>query len=281
MWATDSKRTSQNIGAGAGASPRTRVKMVLRKHKGEDTGAWGYGYGFVLDKRFADKENRMETYPISLAIFDFIPPLAFLAGAFFLVRIGLLCRGKSAGGMVMAGTLLVFLGGFLTATWKLLYTTGTADIQWMRQSQFVFSAFGFLGMFVAVIYMVRGHMKNKTAGAILSIAAWKLPFLLVMTVSSLGAEGILTYLAFRRKANLAAIGFVIGVLGILAMGALASAEQTLTMQWVEESVNAVGQLGFMTGSILLYRNFKATGGFGATNRGLVEATSSDCRARRW
>ena len=67
----------------------------------------------------------METYPVSLALFDFIPTLAFLTGAFYLVRTGVLCRGKPCGRMVMAGGLLVFLGGFFKATWKLLYTTGS------------------------------------------------------------------------------------------------------------------------------------------------------------
>jgi hypothetical protein len=203
----------------------------------------------------------METYPISLALFDFVPTLAFLVGAFFLVRISLICRGNRTGRMVMAGTLLVFLGGFFKATWKLLYTTGTADIVWMNQGQFVFSAIGFLGMCVAVILMVRGRKKADAskAGPVMAMAAWKIPFLFVMTVASLGAEGILATLAFRRKARAAAIGFVIGVLGILAMGALASAEQTIVMQWVEESVNTVGQLGFMAGCILLYQDYKRGG----------------------
>jgi len=31
------------------------------------------------------------------------------------------------------------------------------------------------------------------------------------------------------------------------------------MQWIEEAVNPIGQLGFMLGSILLYRDFKAKG----------------------
>ena len=203
----------------------------------------------------------METYPVSLALFDFVPTLAFLIGAFFLVRISLLSRGRKCSRMVMAGTLFVFLGGFLKAAWKLLYATGTADIQWMSQGQFVFSGIGFLGMCVAVILMVRGNRKSDAvkAGPVLAMAAWKIPFLFVMTVASLGAEGILAYLAFRRKATLAAAGFVIGVLGILAMGGLASAEQTLAMQWIEESVNTLGQLGFMTGCIFLYRDFKAAG----------------------
>lgn len=201
----------------------------------------------------------MEAYPLSLALFDFVPPLAFLAGAFYLVRTAMICRGRPTGRMLMAGTLLVFLGGFFKATWKLLYSTGAADIQWMNQGQFVFSAVGFLGMCVAVIYMARSERHRSASPVALSIAAWKIPFLFVMTVTSLAAEGILAYLAFRRRARLAAVGFIIGVLGILAMGALASAEQTVAMQWVEEAVNTVGQLGFMAGSILLYRNFRATG----------------------
>lgn len=204
----------------------------------------------------------METYPLSLAIFDFFPTLAFLVGSFFLVRIAMLCRGKPTGRMVMAGTLLVFLGGFLKATWKLLYAANVADVQWMSQGQFVFSAFGFLGMCVAVIYMVRGLKKTGgagTGGAVMAMAAWKLPFLFVMTLASLGAAGILTYLSFRRKAVWAAIGFIICVLGLLGMGALASADQTLAMQWVEESINTLGQLGFMAGCILLFQNFKAGG----------------------
>lgn len=74
--------------------------------------------------------------------------------------------------------------------------------------------------------------------------------------SSLGAEGMLAYMAFRRRVFLAAAGFVVGVLGILAMGALASAEQTVAMQWVAESVNTLGQSGFMVGSIFLHRDFQ-------------------------
>jgi hypothetical protein len=110
--------------------------------------------------------------------------------------------------------------------------------------------------------MVRGGKKTDVskAGPVMAMAAWKIPFLFVMTVTSLGAEGILAYLAFKRKVPVAAIGFVTGVLGILAMGALASADQTLAMQWVEETVNAIGQLGFMLGSIFLYQNYKVEGG---------------------
>lgn len=74
----------------------------------------------------------------------------------------------------------------------------------------------------------------------LAIAPWKISFLFLMIITSLAAEGILTYIAFKRKVVAAVIGFIIGVMGILAMGALASAEQTISMQWIEQTINIVG-----------------------------------------
>lgn len=201
----------------------------------------------------------METYPISLALFDFLPNIAFLIGAVFLVKTAFICRGMRCARIMMAGTLLVFLGGFLKATWKLLYAANIADIQWMSQAQFVLLGIGFPILFAAVLLMARGRSAAAQTAVLLGMAPWKIPFLFLMTVTSLGAEGILAYIAFRRRVFLAAAGFVIGALGILAMGALASAEQTVAMQWVAESVNTIGQSGFMVGSIFLYRDFKNRG----------------------
>lgn len=203
-----------------------------------------------------------EIYPLSLALFDLVPIFAFLAGAYFLVKTSLVCRGKPCGRMMMmmAGALLVFLGDFFKATWKLFYTFLIADIRWMSQGQFVFSSIGFLGICVGVIYMVRGRKAASTPGGVMaSMAPWKIPFLFVMTLASLGAEGILAYLAGKRGVRAAAIGFVVGVMGLVAMGALASAEQTLVMQWIEEVVNTIGQAGFMLGSIFLYKDFESRG----------------------
>lgn len=200
-----------------------------------------------------------ETYPVSLALFDFVPTFAFLIGAFYLVRVSLICRGRPAGRMLMAGTLLVFLGGFTKAFWKFLVALEVADVVWLGQLQFILAGIGFLGMCVAVIYMVRGHRRAGSGGVVFALAPWKLPFLFLMTLFSLGAEGILTYMAFRRGLTLAGAAFAVGVMGIVAMGALASAEQTIAMQWIEELTNTIGQCGFMLGSILLHRDFKARG----------------------
>lgn len=199
----------------------------------------------------------METYPLSLALFDFIPTIAFLVGAYFLVRITLMLRGSPCGRMAIAGSALVFLGGFLKALWKLLYAANVGDYQWMSQVQFILLAPGFLALLVTVILIAR--VKKKVAVPLMVMAPWKIPLLAIMTLSSMGLQGILTYMAFQRKNTLAAVGFIIAFLCLVGMGAMASGEQTLARQWIEESINSVGELGFMLGAILLHRDFATKG----------------------
>jgi hypothetical protein len=88
------------------------------------------------------------------------------------------------------------------------------------------------------------------------MALWKIPFLAVMTVCSLGLHSVLSYLSFRRRARLAGGMFVLAALALLAMAGLAGGEQTVALQWTEESINSVGQLAFATGSYLLFRRYR-------------------------
>lgn len=194
-------------------------------------------------------------YSLGLALFDFVPVFAFLIAAYFLVRITLLARGKPCGRMMMAGTLLIFAGGFLKVIWKLLFTLEIADIKIFSEAQFVILAFGFLAMVVAVILITRGDKAG--GGTVLAMAPWKIPFLAVMTICSLGAQGILTYISFKKGAKLAAVMFIIAVLCMLGMSGMASSmEQTITNQWIEESINSIGQISLAIGSFLLYQVFK-------------------------
>lgn len=201
----------------------------------------------------------METYPISLALFDFIPNFFFLTGAFFLAKTTLICSGPGYARLLMAGASLVFLGGFFKALWKLIYAAQWADIRWMSDVQFLLLGIGFLMIFLSVLRMVRKPKNNLPPAMFLGAIPVKIPLIFLTTTTSLGAEGILTYIAFQRKLNWAAAGFIVGVLGILAMGALAGAEQSVAMQWVAEATNTIGQGGFMLGNLLLYRDFKKRG----------------------
>jgi hypothetical protein len=202
-----------------------------------------------------------ETYPLSLALYDFVPVTFFLVGAIFLVRMVTQMCGVRCRRFAIAGSLLVFLGGFLKAVWKLLYTTGVGDFQLLSESQFALSAPGFLVLLIVVIWMARGERMagEGKAAIVLAIATWKIPLLIVMTLASMGVQGILAYTSFQRGEKLAAVGFIVAFLCLVGMGAMASGEQTLAWQWMAQSINTVGQFGFMLGSILLYGNVAKLG----------------------
>jgi hypothetical protein len=197
-----------------------------------------------------------ETYPLALALYDFLPVTFFLIGAIFLVRTSIRMCGLHCGRLAIVGSLLIFLGGFLKAFWKLLFTIGVGNYHLLSESQFPLVATGFLVLLFAVIMMARSDREAKiiNAASILLMSTWKIPFLIVMTLTSMGVQGILTFVSFQRKAKLAAVGFIVAFLGLVGLGALASGEQTLARQWIEQSINTVGQLGFMVGSIVLHQD---------------------------
>ena len=203
-----------------------------------------------------------EIYPLALALYDFVPVAFFLIGAIFLVRTSTRMCGLRCSRLAIVGSLLIFLGGFLKAIWKLLFTIGVGDYQLLSESQFPLVAPGFLVLLIAVIIMARSDREARTinAASILLMATWKIPFLIVMTLTSMGVQGILTYVSFQRKAKLAAAGFIVAFLGLVGMGAMASGEQTLAKQWIEQTINTVGQAGFAFGSILLHRDVVSKGG---------------------
>lgn len=196
-----------------------------------------------------------ENYTIGLAIFDFVPTLAFLAGGYYLVRLALLTRGKACSLIMASGTILVFLGGILKATWKLLITMQIADIQAFSDALFIFQAPGFLLMLVAMIMITQSKTVKNTLIPV--IVLWKIPLLVVMTIGSLGTLGAGSYLSFRRGVRIAGWCYVITIILTLVMSGMAQgSEQSIHNQWVEESINSLSQISFAFGSVLLYRNFK-------------------------
>lgn len=197
-----------------------------------------------------------ETYPLALAVFDFVPNLAFLAGAYFLVQLVRRERSSRCAHMLTAGTLLIFLAGTFKATWKLLYTLELADLKLLSEQQFVLSSVGFAAMLIAIIFLARAVMRARPVKApgMLAIAVWKIPLMAVMVISSLGAQGLLAFLAFRRGSRLAGALFVLAIVCMLGMAGMASGEQTVARQWIEEGVNTLGQVCFAVGAFRLNRS---------------------------
>ncbi len=192
-----------------------------------------------------------EPMPLSLALLDFLPNLAFLVGMIALLQ--LVRREKDPLCLLFtaSGGLLIFVGAFLKAVWKLHTILTGAGYEWMSNAQFFLLAPGFFLLLIGVIRLAR--QTRQPAPVLLAILPWKIPFIIVMTLCSMGVHGIMTYVSFRKANRWAAAGYITAFLCLIAMGALSSGEQTVARQWLEESVNSIGQIGFAFGSILLAR----------------------------
>jgi hypothetical protein len=199
------------------------------------------------------EKTMAQTYTLELALFNFIPNIAFLIGAYFLVRITSKVCTKSCKWLTLIGSFLVVFAGVLKATWKLLFTLGWANILWMSDIQFVLMAPGYLMIFIAMILLACNLRSQYEILPALLMAGWKIPFLAVMTLASLGTHIVLIYLSLKHRSRLGAISFLLGLILLLSMGALAGGEQTIARQWLEEWVNAFAQTGFAIGAWLLYQ----------------------------
>jgi hypothetical protein len=201
-----------------------------------------------------DTAQMDEIFSTNLALFDFVPVFFFLIGAYFAVQITVQIGGMNCGRIAAASSVIIFLGGFLKAVWKLLYTAGVIDIQILRESQYFLIAPGYVVFFFVVAWMAyREKLGAKRSVLILAMATWKIPLLILMTLSSIGVQGGFAYISFRRGVPIAAAGFLLALVCLVSMGALASGEQTISRQWIEEAVNALGQFGFLLGSFWLHR----------------------------
>lgn len=130
---------------------------------------------------------------ILLALMDFLPPVAFAMGAFFLVKLARLKKQTVSTRMLTIGGTLIFLGGGIKAISKLLLALQIAEIPLFMEQQFVLLAPGFLLLFLGVLKLARSKAQSPQIAA---MAAWKIPFLAVMTISSIGTNGILVWYAF-------------------------------------------------------------------------------------
>jgi hypothetical protein len=198
----------------------------------------------------------VEIVSLPLAILDFVPVACFLIGGWYMSRIGeQLCKQHSRQA-ILVGTALVAAGGAAKAVAKLASATGLGNLDPLGNLHFMLQAPGFLILLVSAVYMRRATaIPVPKAHPVLALAAWKISLIALMALAGTGLHGILAGIALRRKARASAAGFALALVCLLAMGGVAQGEQTIARQWMEECINTFGQLGFATGSFLLYRSF--------------------------
>ncbi len=194
-----------------------------------------------------------ERYMLGLSLLDFLPNLAFLFGAICLIRWTRKYGKRFSYLTMIIGSILVLTGGTSKAIWKLIFTLGLGDITPLGEAQFILLAPGFLLMFLSSLSMVR---KKASKSGLAAMALWKIPFLAVMTISNFGLLVTLGYTAYRKATRWAVFFFAISLVCMLSMAGMATAEQSIAQQWIEEGVNSLGQITFAIGSYLILKKYK-------------------------
>ena len=206
-------------------------------------------------------------YTLSLALVDFLPVLFTAIGLYFIFRMVKHIHNEQ-GNVALLGAILTIAGGFFKALWKTFMASsgGSIDIDWMENGLFVWMAPGYTLLLWSVWQTVRSVQGKKTfniwippiifivlmfAGSYYLFTsypaspAWERILLSVMVLATIITGILLIVFGFRQKLPMAGWLFIVNLVGIFLLNGLARMdEQTIALQWTEESINAISWLCF-------------------------------------
>lgn len=216
------------------------------------------------------------TYTLPLALVDFLPILFSAVGMFFVSRMAGRW-GRALMQMATVGAVLIIAGGLFKAIWKtcMAATNGAVDIRWMDDGLFVWMAPGFVLLawamlgaaqgaqgkslkltwpvpmgLIAVMFLASGYLALARPDA----PTWSRVLLGAMVLATVAVSLLLIILSFRLKMPLMAGLFFLNLIGVFILNGLARMdEQTIALQWIEESINAVAWLAFAYAAWKIYQ----------------------------
>ena len=195
-------------------------------------------------------------YSVPMALADFIPVLLFGAAAVLLQRDLYSKMVKGAYALFAAGTINVFMAGFLKALYKLLYALEVCDFQPLTQMFFPLQALGFLMAGCGALYIGTKKAKGEKAFAVAALPVYKGTFVFVgLMVAGLGMMDFgLVRTAKKLRQHLACTLFIVSFVFSLGMGYLSSKDFSQSyMNWVTELVNIIGQASFFAAALILHK----------------------------
>lgn len=176
-------------------------------------------------------------YPVVLALEDFVPVAFTVIGALLLGRLD-----DVDGRLARVAALLLGLGGFAKAGWKLLVAGFGVDLWMVPLALFPLLSAGFLVLLKALEPRVPVPAVAGVWAACLA-TAFALGDTLPMLVLTIGASTAAAVLLSRRHKL-----FLLWIAGQYALGPLSSADQTVALQWLEQSINTASQAMFLLGA---------------------------------
>ena len=154
---------------------------------------------------------KISVYSVPMALADFIPVLLFGAAAVLLQRDLYSKMVKGAYALFAAGTINVFMAGFLKALYKLLYALEVCDFQPLTQMFFPLQALGFLMAGCGALYIGTKKAKGEKAFAVAALPVYKGTFVFVgLMVAGLGMMDFgLVRTAKKMRQSLACTLFIV------------------------------------------------------------------------
>ena len=210
----------------------------------------------------------METYTLGLALEDFIPVIFSSIGLYFVSR---MVKNVDArlGQMATIGFILVSIGGFLKATWKLTMaiTNSQTNIAWFDKGMFMWMSVGFTLLAFALWFMSEVRSGKRQLGRIwlgpsivlglslvaifftgfpdLTVNTWRFILLGVMTIGNVVMVVLLIQQARYTNLNKMAWLFLANIVIVFVLSGLARMpDQSIPLQWTEQLLNTFGQGAF-------------------------------------
>ena len=195
----------------------------------------------------------MYEFTVPMALVDYIPVLLFGAAAVLLQRDLYNKMPKYAFACFAAGTINLFIAGFLKATWKLLYALGICNFQSLNTMFLPTQSIGFLLAGLGVVLMLAGR-KRRVLAVVPPVFSGTMLFISMMVLGLGTICTRLSIVAVRMKKSSAALLFVLSFLCSMGMGYLSSRDAaSAAVNWIEQGVNCVGQGAMLLGALTLHR----------------------------
>ena len=195
----------------------------------------------------------MYHFTIPMALMDYIP-VAFFGVAALLLQLDLYGKmRKDAFAMFAAGTINIFLAGFLKATWKLLYAAGICDFAALNTMFLPVQSIGFLLAGVGIILMMTTK-KNAMVAVAPPLFSGSVIFIMMMVLGLGSICTVLSIIAVKMKKKGAMVLFILAFAAYMGMGAMSGQDVTQAwVNWVEQGINCAGQGMLMWGVLILHK----------------------------
>ena len=195
----------------------------------------------------------MYNFTIPMALMGYIPVICFGVAA-LLLQMDLYGKmRKDAFAMFAAGTINIFLAGFLKATWKLLYAAGICDFAALNTMFLPTQSIGFLLAGVGIILMMTTK-KRVMAAVAPPLFSGSVIFIMMMVLGLGSICTVLSIVAVKMKKKSAMVLFILAFVASMGMGAMSGQDVTQAwVNWVEQGINCAGQGMLMWGVLILHR----------------------------